>query len=175
MVAASFRRENMKATTRTTGGLAILALMLTGSMANAQTGNKKSANPPASPAATDSAANQKKAKSTGGMQGAQSNPMYKDNKNEGTNPLYGRTVDDSDPSRHHPSENKTTIVQPPANNVSHETAEYKDPEDMTTRYRPGNNKTTKTVTPVGPPSSPNVVEYKDGEDGTTHTRPSNPK
>jgi hypothetical protein len=26
---------------------------------------------------------------------------------------------------------------------SHETVEYKDPEDMTTRYRPGNNKTTR--------------------------------
>ena len=26
---------------------------------------------------------------------------------------------------------------------SHETVEFKDPEDMTTRYRPGNNKTTR--------------------------------
>jgi phage tail-like protein len=26
---------------------------------------------------------------------------------------------------------------------SHETVEYKDPEDQTTRYRPGNNKTTR--------------------------------
>jgi hypothetical protein len=31
------------------------------------------------------------------------------------------------------------------------TVEYKDPEDMTTRYRPGNNKTTKTENK--PPSS----------------------
>jgi hypothetical protein len=32
---------------------------------------------------------------------------------------------------------KTTIAP-----GSHEAVEYKDPEDMTTRYRPGNNKTT---------------------------------
>jgi hypothetical protein len=29
--------------------------------------------------------------------------------------------------------------------VSKEVAEYKDPEDMTTRYRPGNNKTTRVM------------------------------
>ena len=29
---------------------------------------------------------------------------------------------------------------------AHETVEYKDPEDMTTRYRPGNNKTTTVPT-----------------------------
>ena len=28
--------------------------------------------------------------------------------------------------------------------TTHGTVEYKDPEDMTTRYRPGNNKTTRT-------------------------------
>jgi hypothetical protein len=32
--------------------------------------------------------------------------------------------------------------------ATHETVEYKDPEDMTTRYRPGNNKTTKLVMPA---------------------------
>jgi hypothetical protein len=31
---------------------------------------------------------------------------------------------------------------------SHETVEYKDPEDMTTRYRPGNNKTTRVASPA---------------------------
>jgi hypothetical protein len=124
----------------------------------------------------DSVVNQDESKSNGGLHNAQSNPIYKDNKMEGKNPLYeGRTVDDNDPSRHHPTENKTPTVQQPANNVSHETVEYKDPEDMTTRTRPGNNKTTKTVSPAGQPSSPTVVEYKDGEDGTSHTRPSKPK
>jgi hypothetical protein len=165
----------MKTSVKTTGGLAILVLMLTGAMADAQSANKKSANLPASSPATDSAGNQKQTKATGNMQGVQSNPMYKENKNQGTNPLYERSVEDNDPARHHPTENKTTQVQPPANNASHETVEYKDPEDMTTRYRPGNNKTTKVIAPVGPPSSPNVVEYKDGEDGVTHTRPSKPK
>lgn len=163
----------MRTSAKTTGGLAILVLMLTGAMANAQSANKKSGNPPPSPTAADSAANQKKGKSTGNMQGAQSNPMYKENKTEGTNPLYERDSDDNDPSRHHPTENKSVKVQPPANNVSHETVEYKDPEDMTTRYRPGNNKTTK-IQPAGNGNA-GAVEYKDGEDGTTHTRPGNPK
>jgi hypothetical protein len=31
---------------------------------------------------------------------------------------------------------------------SHETVEYKDPEDMTTRYRPGNNKTSSAESPA---------------------------
>ena len=62
---------------------------------------------------------------------AQSNPMYKDSGMSGTNPLY---------------EGKDKTATAPASK-SHETVEYKDPEDMTTRYRPGNNKTTKTSSP----------------------------
>jgi len=44
-----------------------------------------------------------------------------------------------------------------SNTTAHETVEYKDPEDMTTRYRPGNNKTTRTsADPTGalPPTAP---------------------
>jgi hypothetical protein len=183
----------MKRFTRTTGVLAIFVLMLTGAMANAQSGNKKAGDPPAP-------ANEKKAKSTGntpnaqvnpyfqesqnqgempahnrraseasqtqptpGMQNAQSNPMYKDDKREGTNPLYER---DSTARTKAPSTSATE---------SHEVVEYKDNDDRVTRTRPGNNKTTKVAPPAGSPSSPAVVEYKDGEDGTMHTRPTNPK
>jgi hypothetical protein len=35
--------------------------------------------------------------------------------------------------------------------VAAEPANYKDPEDMTTRYRPGNNKTTKIASSAPPP------------------------
>jgi hypothetical protein len=35
---------------------------------------------------------------------------------------------------------------------THDVVQYKDPEDMTTRYRPGNNKTT-----VAPPAAPAVT------------------
>jgi hypothetical protein len=45
-----------------------------------------------------------------------------------------------------PAPTKAATPAKPANAAaapkSHETVEYKDPEDMTTRYRPGNNKTT---------------------------------
>ncbi len=63
----------------------------------------------------------------GQMQNASTNPMYKDNKSEGSNPLY---------------ESKGKQAAPAAG-ASHDVVEYKDPEDMTTRYRPGNNKTSK--------------------------------
>ncbi len=53
--------------------------------------------------------------------------MYKDNKSTGSNPLYE-------------SKEKQAAPNPGA---SHEIVEYKDGEDMTTRYRPGNNKTSK--------------------------------
>ena len=86
------------------------------------------------------------------------------------NPPSASQTDDNDPNRHHPSEIRTTKAQPSANIVSHETVEYKDPEDMTTRYRAGNNKTAK-VKPAGNATGAAVVEYKDGEDGTIHTRP----
>lgn len=57
-----------------------------------------------------------------------SNPMYKDSGNAGANPLYE-------------GKDKTAAKS----GSGHETVEYKDPEDMTTRYRPGNNKTTRAA------------------------------
>lgn len=60
------------------------------------------------------------------MQNASKNPMYKDNKSTGSNPLY---------------ESKDKLAAPGS---SHDTVEYKDSEDMTTRYRPGNNKTSNS-------------------------------
>ena len=64
----------------------------------------------------------------GAKNGAQSNPMYKDTGMAGTNPL---------------NESKDKAAVNPAPKPHEETVEYKDPEDMTTRYRPGNNKTSK--------------------------------
>ena len=77
--------------------------------------------------ATESLAAPDQAEKTKGgqMKNASTNPMYKDNKNSGNNPLY---------------ESKDKQAAPSS---SHETVEYKDGEDMTTRYRPGNNKTSK--------------------------------
>jgi hypothetical protein len=65
------------------------------------------------------------------------NPFYEDNSHQGTNPLFeGRDKD------------AAAAAPKPSNQAhSHETVEYKDPEDMTTRYRPGNNKTTKDSNP----------------------------
>ena len=60
-----------------------------------------------------------------------SNPMYKDNGNVGENPLYQ-------------GKDKTAAAPKPSA-TGHDVVEYKDPEDATTRYRPGNNKTTKTT------------------------------
>lgn len=58
-----------------------------------------------------------------------SNPLYESNGNSGQNPLY---------------EGKDKTAIQPGTKASNVQA-YKDPEDMTTRYRPGNNKTTKTA------------------------------
>jgi hypothetical protein len=73
-------------------------------------------------------------------QKASSNPLYKDKGVAGTNPLYE-------------AKDKQAAPKP---STSHETVEYKDPEDMTTRYRPGNNKTSKvkptSSTGTTPPS-----------------------
>ena len=74
----------------------------------------------------------------GQMQNASTNPLYKDNKSAGTNPLYE-------------SKDKQAAPKPGTN---HEVVEYKDPEDMTTRYRPGNNKTSK-IKPATGSTSPN--------------------
>lgn len=113
------------------------------------------------------------------MQSAQSNPMYKENKMEGTNPLFeahdsvGKRPAGTQPAmpedaRYRPGNNKTSTAVPAG---AASTVEYKDPEDMTTRYRPGNNKTT-TAVPAGGASN---VEYKDPEDMTTRYRPGNNK
>lgn len=170
----------MRTSARITVGPAIFVLMLTGAMASAQRLNRKSARPTVATAA-DSAANQKQAQSTGGMQSAQSNPMYKESKNQGTNPFYERDSaarkngDSNSAQSAGASTPKNAQAPRTSAAVSHEVVEYKDPEDMTTRYRPGNNKTTRTVTPAGSASSSGIVEYKDGDNGTIHTRSGNPK
>jgi hypothetical protein len=154
----------MKTCTRIISILALFVLMLTGAWATAQSGNAANKKAGDTPAPSPAATTEKKTKTTGSMQNAQSNPLYKDNKLEGTNPLYeGR---DSAARTQAPSHGAT---------ATHDVVEYKDGEDATTRYRPGNKKATKTATPVAPPSSPDVVEYKDGEDPTTQTRPSKPR
>ncbi len=53
---------------------------------------------------------------------------------------------------------------------SHETVEYKDPEDQTTRYRPGNNtKTRIRIDRVWTPNAPIVWPHAD--DGTLTASP----
>lgn len=80
------------------------------------------------------------AESGSGNEKAASNPLYKDNGTAGTNPLYQ-------------GKDKTAATpQAATTDHSHETVEYKDPEDMTTRYRPGNNKTTRLNKPA--PTTP---------------------
>lgn len=80
------------------------------------------------------------ANSGSGTEKAASNPLYKDNANQGANPLYqGKDKNAAAPA---PSKGVDGLEH------SHETVEYKDPEDMTTRYRPGNNKTTKLNKPA---------------------------
>ena len=63
----------------------------------------------------------------GQMENASTNPLYKPSQNSGSNPLYQ-------------SKDKQAAA---ASGGTHDVVEYKDPEDMTTRYRPGNNKTSK--------------------------------
>ncbi len=75
----------------------------------------------------------------GKMGSASSNPLYKDSGTAGTNPLYE-------------SKDKQAAASKPA--TSHETVEYKDGEDMTTRYRPGNNKTSKVKPETGTGATP---------------------
>ena len=60
----------------------------------------------------------------------------------------------------------TVKADVPANAKSSETVEYKDPEDMTTRYRPGNNKTTRVPangTSTIPPTAPTGQATADAE------------
>jgi len=90
------------------------------------------------------------------MSDAQNNPMYKEQKSEGTNPLYEKsdsTVKAQDPSTTG-SQNRTA--------------------GATEHTRPGNNKTTKASS-TSNGNHKDVVEYKDGEDGTMHTRPASQK
>jgi hypothetical protein len=65
---------------------------------------------------------------------AQSNPLYQDNGNQGTNPLF-----EKDKSAVKPGTTGTST----GTNGKPKSVEYKDPEDQTTRYRPGNNKPSK--------------------------------
>jgi hypothetical protein len=74
----------------------------------------------------------------GQMQDATTNPMYKGNQNAGNNPLYE-------------SKDRPAALN---RSASHEVVEYKDPEDMTTRYRPGNNKTSKLKPTTGNSNNP---------------------
>jgi hypothetical protein len=73
--------------------------------------------------ATTGPANQQK------MSGAQSNPLYKGSTKGGENPLY---------------EGKDRTAKPNGSS-DHDVMTYKDPEDMTIRHRPGNNKTTRAT------------------------------
>ncbi len=154
----------MKASTRITGGMAIAVVLLTGAWARGQSkkDTKNSGNPPAaatantaSPVGASSVSGQK-GKSGGGMQSAQSNPMYKENKNDGTNPLFeshdsvdkgpaGTSATVPEDARYRPGNNKTTKALAAGVNKNHETVEYKDPEDTATRPK----------TPAGKTQNPN--------------------
>jgi len=75
--------------------------------------------------------------------GTAENPLYKDGGKSGNNPLYeGKDAANSKPGT------GASNAQP-----------YKDPEDMTTRYRPGNNKTTKAA-PGGKASKVDSLSIK---------------
>ena len=152
----------MRMSMRVTGTMAVAVVLLTGAWAAGQS-QKESKKGKAGGGTQNAATNPhfKSNENAGDMpqQGISdkknTNPTYQENKNQGTNPLYESPVDDNDPARHHATENKTTTVQPPAKNAIHETVEYKDPEDMTTRYRPGNNKTTKVQATGSKTQKPN--------------------
>jgi hypothetical protein len=60
---------------------------------------------------------------------------------------------------------KTSAAPAAAKNSAHatETVEYKDPEDMTTRYRPGNNKTTA----VSPDATKPAGDSKEAKEKVT--------
>ena len=66
--------------------------------------------------------------STGNAQ-VHTNPLYEDSGKSGSNPMY--------------ESGKQAIAKP--NSSASGVVEYKDGEDMTTRYRPGNNKTTRST------------------------------
>jgi FtsZ-interacting cell division protein ZipA len=151
----------MKAYLRITGGMAVAVVLLTGAWANGQAQKdakkgKNAGNPPAATQADTPSADTQKGKS-GNMQNVKSNPLYKDNASQGNNPLYqGRDSAEKAPTGTQPTGAANTV-------------EYKDPEDRTTRYRPGNNKTTK-VQPPAANKNHETVEYKDPEDMTTRSK-----
>jgi len=62
-----------------------------------------------------------------------SSPASASQDKTGVNPLFEQNDKDAVAA----ASNRSNLAH------SHETVEYKDPEDMTTRYRPGNNKTTR--------------------------------
>lgn len=88
--------------------------------------------------ATESVNATEPAAKSGKMQNASSNPLYKDNASAGNNPLYE-------------SNDKQSAPRPSA---GHDTVEHKDGEDMNTRYRPGNNKTSKVKATSGTGTTP---------------------
>ena len=150
----------MREYTRTAAGTTLAVLLLVSVWAAAQSakpadGGKKGGNPPAASPANSSAASGQKGKSGGGMQGAQSNPLYKDNNNQGNNPLF---------------EGRDSIDKGKGASGS---GAHAGPE-AATRTRPGNHK-AMTDAPPGKTGASVPAEYKDGEDGTTHTRPDKPK
>ena len=149
----------MREYTRTAAGTTLAVLLLVSVWAAAQSakpadGGKKGGNPPAASPANSSAASGQKGKS-GGMQGAQSNPLYEDNNNQGNNPLF---------------EGRDSIDKGKGASGS---GAHAGPE-AATRTRPGNHK-AMTDAPPGKTGASVPAEYKDGEDGTTHTRPDKPK
>lgn len=90
-------------------------------------------------AAESLSAEQTIGKSKDNMQNVSSNPMYKDNTMSGNNPLYEQKGKQAAPK--------------PA--TTHETVEYKDGEDMTSRNRPGNHKTSNVKPASGTATTPN--------------------
>ena len=152
----------MKAYLRITGGMAVAVVLLTVAWATGQAQKdakkgKTSENPPAASQTDASTSNGQTGKSGGNMQTVKSNPLYKDNASQGNNPLYqGRDSVDKAPTGTQPTGSANTV-------------EYKDPEDKTTRYTPGNNKTTKIQPPTANKNH-ETVEYKDPEDMTTRSK-----
>jgi hypothetical protein len=103
-------------------GLVVAALVFTSSLSIAQSTPINSANRKSGSIVT--------AQKAEGAHGSSitTNPLHESHGSSGQNPLY----EPKDKAAAKPGRG-TTEAQP-----------YKDPEDMTTRYRPGNNKTTRT-------------------------------
>ena len=107
------------------GGLVVVALLFTGSFLAAQSTSTNTATKRKSGSVVVVGPK---------VEGTQhsntvTNPLYQPHGNSGENPLY---------------EGKNKTISKPTTGTPTAQA-YKDPEDMTTRYRPGNNKTTRTA------------------------------